>query len=79
MKVLPDRWIEIILREPETGMGYTIVTVLLRDGKRYERVVIDSGYITKVYGYDNIPFDPDDIVDIIVTHNKWDFDTDPLP
>ena len=74
MKMLPDKWVKVILREPETGMGYTIVTVLLGDGRRYERVVIDSGYITKVYGYNNIPFDPADIANIIVTHNKWDFD-----
>ena len=75
MKRVPEKWQYVIQNLPETGMGYTIVTVVLEDGRQYERVVIDSGYIARVYGYghDEIPFDPNDIVDIIVTHDKWNF------
>ncbi len=70
---LADKWAPTLLKQSETGMGYYIATVVLKSGQRYERVIIDSGYITRVYGYNGIPFDPDDIVDIIVTHDKWDF------
>lgn len=75
MKRVPEKWREMARDLPETGMGYTVVTVVLKDGRQYERVVIDSGYIARVYGYgyNEIPFDPDDIVDIIVTHDKWNF------
>ncbi|MCL4486771.1 MAG: hypothetical protein M1570_01405 [Chloroflexi bacterium] len=70
---LPDKWAPFLATQPETGMGYWIVTVVLKDRREYRRVVVDSGYVTRVYGHDHIPFDPEDIVDIIVTHDKWDF------
>ncbi len=74
MLKLSDKWIDFLVTHKETGMGYHIVSVILRDGRRYDRVVVDSGYITQVKGYDNIPFSEEDVVDIIITHDKWDFD-----
>jgi hypothetical protein len=71
---VPKKWEDVVRSLPETGMGYTVVMVTLEDGRQYERVVIDSGYIARVYGYGyEIPFDPNDIADIVVTHDKWDF------
>jgi hypothetical protein len=70
---LPDRWIDFLIDQPETGMGYQIVSVVLNDSNRYDRVVIDSGRIIKVYGYDHIPFRVEDIKEMIVTHDKWKF------
>ena len=58
---------------PETGMGYVVASVILKDGKRYDQVVIDSGYITKIRGYATIEFEAGDIQEIIATHDKWDF------
>jgi hypothetical protein len=71
---LSDKWIDFILSQGETGMGYHIISVVLCNGKRYDRVVVDGGYITRVKGYDTIPFAEEDIREVIVTHDKWDFD-----
>jgi len=34
---------------------------------------VDSGVITKIKGFASIPFSQEDIQEIIVTHDKWDF------
>jgi len=59
---------------PETGMGYQIVTIRTKDGHKFERVaVIDSAFVAKVYGFDDVPFAAGDIELIELTHDKWDF------
>ncbi len=55
-------------------MGYQIADIVLKDGKIYKQVVIDSGFITRVRGLKNIPFNADEIEDVIITNDKWDFD-----
>jgi hypothetical protein len=37
---------------------------------------VDGGYITKIKEFAVIPFSKEDIQEIIVTHDKWDFDAD---
>jgi hypothetical protein len=37
---------------------------------------VDSGYIAKIKGIAVISFTEEDILEIIVTHDKWDFDED---
>ena len=54
-------------------MGHYVATVRLRDGSSYPQVVIQGGFVTRVRGFDAIPFDPADIVDIEITHDKWDW------
>ena len=55
-------------------MTYQIVDVTLRDGRIVRDVaIIQSAVVGEVRGHSDIPFDPTDIVDIKVTHNKWDF------
>jgi glyoxylase-like metal-dependent hydrolase (beta-lactamase superfamily II) len=73
MVKLPDKWAPLLLSQPETGMRYQVVSVWLRDGRCFEQVVIDSGYITRVRGFADIPFDPLHITRIVVTHAKWDW------
>jgi hypothetical protein len=58
---------------PETGMGYQVVTVVLKDGTRFDQVVVVEGCITQIRGRADIPFTEDDIARIVVTHDKWDF------
>ena len=70
---LSQLWVEQLLTQPETGMGYQIVTVHLQDGRKYKQTIVDSGYITRIRGLDHIPFSEDEIVEIIVTHDQWDF------
>jgi len=67
---LPDKWAPFLRMQPETGMGYWICTVETADGQSFERVIIDSGKITKCNGSRDIPFDVTEISRIIVTHDK---------
>ncbi len=57
---LSEKWAPVLLAQGETGMGYYVVSVILQDGRKFNQVVIDSGYITKVRGYKDIPFQESD-------------------
>jgi hypothetical protein len=63
---LPDEWASGLVRQPESGMGYQVATVCLRDGSRVENVVIRGGYIVSVGGATDIPFSVDQIASIKV-------------
>jgi hypothetical protein len=58
---------------PETGMGYSVVRVTLHDRRIFQQVIVDSGTLTRVRGLPGIPFTEDDIADVEVTHDKWDW------
>lgn len=51
-------------------MGYHIVTVILRDGRRYPRTVVTGGSIGSIAGEAGIPFAEDEIAEFVVTHDK---------
>jgi hypothetical protein len=67
------RFAEFFKQQPETGMGYWVVTAWLKDGRRYDQVLVTSGYLTRVKNHGDIPFTEYDIDHFIVTHEKWDF------
>ena len=73
MLTLAEKWSEYLRSQPETGMGYQIVSITTKDGKKYPQAVIDSGFVTRVRGYEAIPFAADEISEIRVTHEKWDW------
>jgi len=54
-------------------MDYQIVSVVLRDGTQFDQVAVVGGRVVKIRGRKDIPFSEDDIVKIIITHDKWDF------
>jgi hypothetical protein len=66
MLQLSDKWGPRLARQPETGMGYQIATVVLTEGRRFNDVLIQEGFITRIKGLKGIPFRESDIVDIIV-------------
>jgi hypothetical protein len=71
---LPERWSKFLVGQPETGMDYQIVAVTLRDGNIIPDVaIIHCSIVGEVRGHSQIPFDPNDITHIEVTHKKWDF------
>jgi hypothetical protein len=70
MLALSDKWAPILVAQPETGMGYQIATVSLRDGTQIDHVTIVGGIVTEVAGNKEIPFSEDEIVDIRVTHGR---------
>jgi len=73
---LSEKWAAYLVALPETGMGYQVVSVTLNDGRRFEQVVVDSGYITRVRDYRDIPFAESEIAEIKITHDKWNWKED---
>jgi hypothetical protein len=71
--IFSAEWLAKVKSLPETGMGYTVVCVTLRDGRKFNQALIDSGYLTQVRGLPNVPFKEDDIAGISATHEKWDW------
>jgi hypothetical protein len=72
--LLEPKWARQLSTSGETGMGYHVVSVVLKDGTRYDQVLIVEGCITQIILIGtNIPFSERDIHEIIVTHDKWDF------
>ena len=70
MIVLGSKWAEVLASQPETGMGYQVVTVRTKDGRNFTRVVIVGGVVSSVQGSHDIPFFEEDINEIVVTHDK---------
>jgi hypothetical protein len=73
---LSQKWIEHLLAQPESGMGYQIVTIKTRGGIVFRQATVDSGHVTRVRGFKDVPFAEDDIEAITVTHDKWDWKTE---
>jgi hypothetical protein len=67
------KWAPVVQDLAETGMGYTVVTVLLTDGRRFQQAVVEGGYLNRVRGLPDVPFSESDIADIKATHEKWDW------
>jgi hypothetical protein len=74
---LSAHWIGHIKRQGETGMGYYIVTVTLKDGRRFDQAVVMLPYLGGIRGLNDIPFREEDIQDMHVTHHKWDWSKEP--
>jgi hypothetical protein len=60
-------------REKETGLGYQIISVVLKDGTRFEQVVASEGCIIAVRGFGEIPFEVNEVATIEVNHKRWNF------
>jgi hypothetical protein len=63
---LSEKWLTYLNSQPETGMGYQFATVHLVDGRKFERALIDGGYITRISLDSRIPFEERDIDRIVV-------------
>jgi hypothetical protein len=75
MKLLPaDRWAKFLQDQPETGMGYQTGDVTLADGRVFRDVIIVGGYITKIRGRADIPFEASEIARIDITGRRWSWD-----
>lgn len=69
---LSDQWCNYLREQPESGMSYQIVTVILHDGRRFERVPFVGPWLCleDLPGYWKAPFAETDIESILVTHNR---------
>ena len=72
MLQLSSKWIGFLRNQPESGMGYQVGEVVLKDGRSFGHIVIVEGNVTLVDGNKTIPFSDEDIDSIILTHEKWD-------
>ena len=69
---LPERWAAFLREQPESGMDYQILTVVLNDGRSFERVPHVAGQLdlTGIEGFWKLPFEASDIAGIVVTHDR---------
>lgn len=70
---LPQTCLEHLKRCRETGFGYHVISVDLRDGRHFDQVVASEGCIIEVRGYQEIPFAPEEVASVSVNHNRWNF------
>lgn len=70
---IPNSFADLLTRAGETGMGYQVVSVQLRDGRTFDQVVASECCIIEVRGYTEIPFAADDVVAVNVNHKHWNF------
>lgn len=65
---LSDKWATVLASQRETGMGYQVVTVRLKDGRQFAGVTVVGGIISRVAGAESVPFAEEEIGGIEVTH-----------
>ena len=70
---IPNAFVETLKRASETGIGYQVISVELRDGRCFDQVVTSEGCIIEVRGYKEIPFASEDVASVRVNHKRWNF------
>jgi hypothetical protein len=70
---IPADSVDSLKREKETGIGYQVVSVKLKDGRCFDQVVASEGCVIQVRGYEAVPFAPDDVASVSVNHKRWNF------
>ncbi|HEC15039.1 MAG TPA: hypothetical protein ENI99_00470 [Sedimenticola sp.] len=73
-KRLPEKLSRFLAEQPETGMDYQTGDVVLCDGEIVKDVAfVGATLIGEVKGRESIPFKPEDISEIRLTHKRWKF------
>jgi hypothetical protein len=69
---VPPNWVSRLRGAPESGIGFSMVSVVLNDGRQFERVPYMMGLLdlAGLAGFWKPPFVGADISDIIVTHDR---------
>jgi hypothetical protein len=70
---VPGACVNRLKQDNETGIGYQIVSVTLKDRRYFDQVVASEGCIIQVRGYKEIPFASDDVALVSVNHKRWNF------
>ena len=70
---VPRECLADLQRGAETGIGYHVVCVELKDGRSFEQAVVSEGCIIEVRGYAEIPFSADEVACVRVNHKRWNF------
>jgi hypothetical protein len=70
---IPSGFVDQLKRASETGIGYQVVSVQLKDGRHFDQVATSEGCIIEVRGFKEIPFAPEDVAAVNVNHKRWNF------
>jgi len=70
---IPQACLDDLKRVGETGIGYQVIAVELKDGTCFDQVLASEGCIIEVRGYEGIPFASEEIASVIVNHKRWNF------
>ena len=70
---LPPETADRLKREKETGFGYQVVSVQLKDGRNFEQVAVSEGCIIAVRDHSEVPFRFDEVATVTVNHKRWNF------
>jgi hypothetical protein len=70
---IPREHADLLRHHRETGMGYQVVSVTLKNGKHYEQVVASEGCVIQVRGHKDVPFTAEEVASVHVNHKHWNF------
>jgi len=70
---IPCRFVDQLKEAEETGIGYQVVGIELKDGRTFDQVAVSDGWIVEVRGHRNIPFSPEDVASLAINHMDWNF------
>ena len=70
---IPHECASILKRQRETGMGYHVVSVTLKNGKRFDQVLTSEGCVIQVRGHRDVPFTSEEVAAVDVNHDRWNF------
>ncbi len=70
---VPGAYVDDLQRDKETGIGYQVISVTLKNGCYFDQAVASEGCIIYVRGYTEIPFAGDDVALVSVNHKRWNF------
>jgi hypothetical protein len=70
---IPEACLDYLEESAETGIGYQVVSVELKDGRFFDQVVVSERCIIEVRGYADIPFAPHEVASVSINHRRWNF------
>ena len=70
---IPSGFVDQLKNASETGIGYQVVSVQLKDGRHFDQVATSEGCIIEVRGFKEIPFASEDVAAVNVNHKRWNF------
>jgi len=70
---IPQACLDHLRQSGKTGIGYQVISVELKDGRCFDQVVASEGCIIEVRGCKEIPFAPEEVASVIVSHKRWNF------
>jgi hypothetical protein len=70
---IPPESANDLKRQKQTGPGYQVVSVELKDGRCFDPVVVSEGCVIAVQGYAEVPFQFGEVATVRLNHKRWNF------